>query len=200
MKQIGPHRLTNGSLTDPQVDSLFEGRHATVFYSDPPWGDGNLEYWATLCERHTGTHPDQVSHKELTDRILELIDRHVAGHIFLEVGLRWKQAWLDRLAKYQPTAYSVWYRSGSRMLENVLIAGCTHGRPVTLIPNRFSGAALSDYCVKQVALPGEVVFDPCCGMGYSARAAVKNGMVFYGNELNASRLAKTEAFLTKAVK
>ena len=38
-----------------------------------------------------------------------------------------------------------------------------------------------------------IVLDPCCGMGYSAQAALDYGFSFRGNELNRKRLDKTLA-------
>jgi predicted methyltransferase len=48
------------------------------------------------------------------------------------------------------------------------------------------------------ALPSEfrgAVFDPCCGKGYTARAAVASGMMFRGIELNPKRAAVTVEWL-----
>lgn len=42
-----------------------------------------------------------------------------------------------------------------------------------------------------------IVLDPCCGKGYTARAAVAHGLTFRGNELNPERAAVTVAWLEK---
>lgn len=50
------------------------------------------------------------------------------------------------------------------------------------------------------ALPSEfrgAVFDPCCGKGYTARAAVAAGMKFRGIELNPKRAAVTIGWLSR---
>ena len=54
--------------------------------------------------------------------------------------------------------------------------------------------------MRPFALEGQIVLDPCCGLGNSARIAVEHGMTFFGNELNAARLAKTEKILRRAVR
>jgi DNA modification methylase len=62
-------------------------------------------------------------------------------------------------------------------------------------PTNKTGADVSKNCIKAVAEEGAIVLDPCCGMGYTARAAVANKMRFRGNEFNSKRLQKTIDFL-----
>ena len=52
--------------------------------------------------------------------------------------------------------------------------------------------------LSSVAKPHDVVLDPCCGTGLTARACLRLGLTFYGNELNAARARKTAALLEKA--
>lgn len=49
--------------------------------------------------------------------------------------------------------------------------------------------------MKKFQKAGGIVLDPCCGKGYSAKAALELGMKFRGNELNSKRLAETIARL-----
>ena len=51
--------------------------------------------------------------------------------------------------------------------------------------------------VRVVLVPGGVVLDPCCGKGFTARAAVAAGMRFRGVELNPARAEVTVAWLSK---
>jgi DNA modification methylase len=46
---------------------------------------------------------------------------------------------------------------------------------------------------------GDICFDPMCGMGFTAQAAMKNRMQFRGNELNKARLNKTIKKLERGV-
>ena len=45
---------------------------------------------------------------------------------------------------------------------------------------------------------GQTVLDPCCGMGYTAKFALENNLIFRGNEINGKRLQCTIDKLEKA--
>jgi len=203
MIAIGKHKVTCGSLISPEVDAMLAGERVDILYSDPPWGDGNLAYWQTMNRKMTGAETPQVKHDELYDRIMGLVRTYVDGYVFIETGLRWKDyviqrflnAGLVRLASFPLT-----YKSGSKLMENVLVsASCSLLLPhFSFNPCPYRGAELVRRVVGSVARPGGIVLDPCCGMGYTARAAVAAGMRFRGNELNQARLDKTIAFLRKS--
>lgn len=199
MTTIGPHKVTCGSLISLAVDAMLAGERVNVLYSDPPWGDGNLTYWQTMNRKMTGAMVPQVKHSELYDRILQLISRYVDGFVFIETGLRWREYVTDRLrgaGLVNLSAHSLKYMSGSKQLENVLIAaGTSPAYRFNFDPSPYKGAETSRRVIASVATPGGIVLDPCCGMGYSARAAVAAHMKFRGNELNRKRLEKTIAFL-----
>jgi DNA modification methylase len=52
--------------------------------------------------------------------------------------------------------------------------------------------------VEVLATPGETIFDPFCGAGYTAKAAIAKGCNFLGVELNQARANKTLAILKAA--
>lgn len=203
MKIIGPHRVTNASVESPLVDSLFaDGRRPAVMFSDPPWGDGNVGYWATKAAKDTGKEVPRISYETLIGRVFELAD-YVYGYVFIETGPRWEADTIRRMAAAgleSVASARLKYRSGSKWMENVLIAGARPGlAPLHLAAldavAGWSGAAVAKECVARTCAPGAIVFDPCCGMGYTAQAALDNGCEFRGNELNPVRLDKTIARL-----
>jgi hypothetical protein len=202
MTIIGPHKVTHASIVSITVDMMLAGDRVDVFYSDPPWGDGNLRYWQTMNQKITGADVPQVTHEELWKRLTQLIYRYVAGYVFIETGLRWREFAINRLKPLLGIVqeYPIWYMSGGKRIQNLLLAGAMTGNRLPDLSEcvTMTGAAVSRYCVKLVGVRGGIVFDPCCGMGYSARAAVGAGMRFRGNELNAKRLQKTIQFLTAA--
>jgi hypothetical protein len=208
MLTIGKHKVTCGSLISPDVDAMLAGERVDILYSDPPWGDGNLAYWQTMNKKMTGAETPQVKHDELYDRIMELVLRHVGGYVFIETGLRWKEYVVQRfltVGLVNVVSYPLRYTSGAKLMENVLVCGLTNFSHLTqgwtqLNPSPFRGAELVRRVVGSVARPGGIVLDPCCGMGYTARAAVAAGMQFRGNELNQARLDKTIAFLKKSTR
>lgn len=191
---IGDHKVTNGSIESPEIDAMLAGEQVDILYSDPPWGDGNLKYWATMNKKMTGQEVAPISYDALLARIRGLVETYVRGHVFIETGLRWEDSIVEEMSGYLSgvRAYHLEYKSGSRTLTNVLVHGTNaECAPFTIDPTGGSGYANVKRVVENVAVPGGIILDPCCGMGYTAQAAVDTGMRFRGNELNAKRLAKT---------
>jgi hypothetical protein len=202
IKEIGLHKVTNASIDDPIVDQMLAGEKVHVMYSDPPWGDGNLRYWVTMNKKMTGNEYKPLTYDALINRIVDLIQNHVDGHVFIETGLKWEAETIEKIQGlvHNIRTYRLQYKSGSRMLENVLIYGVTDtSHPLMdFDPSGMSGVAVPTKCIEAVAKPNAIALDACCGMGYTARAAVNAGMRFRGNEFNAKRLQKTIDFLEKA--
>jgi hypothetical protein len=207
MLLIGTHRITNESVEHPAIDAMLDtlgGRKIDCLYSDPPWGDGNMRYWVTMNKKMTGAVHPALTYEALVARLFSFVHRHVDGHVFVETGTRWGEMLGDRFlaeGMHKVQSIKLRYRSGSALLENDLILGCTHPGAAFDASGleAINGAALSQEVLKRIRAPGGVVFDPCCGMGYTARAAVHNGMTFLGNDFNAKRLAKTISFLQSKV-
>jgi hypothetical protein len=199
IQEIGPHKVTNESIESPLVDAMLSGERASVLYSDPPWGDGNLKYWATMNRKMTGKMHRPLTYAALVSRIVSLIEKYVDGHVFIETGPKWEAETVEALggSLHGARVYRLKYRSGSKLLSNVLIYGVTDKRHslMTFDPSEMCGPEVPRRCIASVASPGGIVLDPCCGMGYSAKAAVAAGMRFRGNEFNAKRLQKTVDFL-----
>ena len=203
---IGSHAITLGSVEGSQVEGLFSpGEKAHILYSDPPWGEGNMKYWATMAEKMTGSRPNQMTFDGMLDRFGELIRGFCTGFVFVEQGMRFEEQTVGALQKAGVTVsriVQIRYGSGKNTLPNILICGSVNGQTPTLPEGveGMKGAKLPYEVVKCNALPGGIVLDPCCGMGYTAKAAVRNNMIFRGNEFNSARLAKTEKFLRSKVK
>ena len=195
---IGPHRLLAGDVTKGVVGRLMSGERAEVVYSDPPWGGGNLKYWRT----HAGMSPDAAPPWVLfVECWSAAVSAHLAtdGALFVEMGLRWADHFAERLAFHgRPVTrrWQVTYRGGSKLLPNALLyAGPALSEGFD--PSTLRGEALPRACVAAVAprYPGGIVLDPCCGKGYTARAAHRAGLAFRGSELNPKRLGETAAWL-----
>lgn len=200
MIEVGLHRLTNESIEHPAVDAMLAGETVQVLYTDPPWGDGTMKYWATLNRKATGRECAPLTYAQLVARIRDLIVKYVRGHVFIETGARWEAETVAAVAAVLGpiSVFRLSYRSGSKLLEYVLLYAPTPGvEPVAVRPEGLRGGALVKECVRAAAVPCGIALDPCCGMGYSARAAVAAGMRFRGNEFNAKRLQQTVDFLTR---
>jgi len=72
---------------------------------------------------------------------------------------------------------------------------------VTLPPGYVRGLAdvrghhRAAYAIAPFVTSGGILVDPCCGEGDAALAALRAGMIFYGNELHPGRAATTIALL-----
>lgn len=190
---VGQHAVTNGSVMGEQVDALLSGG-VDILYSDPPWGDGLLRMFATTTEKVTGVRPDQPSWLELCDRYAEIISRYVREWVFIEVGVK---TYPDMLAAVRPMLSVVEiapFKYGADLSATMIYGRVNPGPLPSIDLTGKKGLAMVEYVLGTVS--GKTVADPCCGAGYTARAARKRGMTFYGNELNPARLDKTIRYLS----
>lgn len=199
--QIGKHRVQHGDVTKG-IDRLMAGDKADIIYSDPPWGGGNIKYWATMNRKMTGQWVEPSPLEEFLEAIFGIIQKYAAGYVAIEYGVRWRGDIQERAAAIglQPLeVIGVVYDSKNLPLDLHLFS--VDGSP---LPPGYadSVAGTKGYeCVRRafgpladVALarnPEAIALDPCCGMGYTAQASKDFGLAFRGNELNAARLQKT---------
>ena len=204
--QIGPHKVQHGNVMHG-IAKLMGTDQADIFYSDPPWGQGNLNYWQTINVRHnTDAQAVVIEYQHFINQIFNLAAMYAKGIVFIEYGRKWKddiirvgqEHGLIHLAVTEPI-----YRSGSEMLPLHLHI---FAKQAMTLPQAYlksiDGTHGMDTLIRATApfiKPGGIVLDPCCGMGYSARLAHKLGMTFRGNELNKTRLQKTINFLNTTV-
>lgn len=170
---------------------MLAGETVDIIYTDPPWN--NMRYWTTLDRKMTGRDRSPEKFSAALDRLFELTHRYLRGYLFVEMGNMWAHEIVDRVAGMSDThTMTLPYRAST----STLIVAATAGMPpFPKLRPEGAGANLVASLIAGVAVPGGILLDPFCGMGYSARAAVGAGMVFRGNELNYERLTKTAAFL-----
>ena len=197
LDHIGPHRVLCGDVTRGAIARLMGDERADVVYCDPPWGPG------LLCTFMRAAGVESVAWSIFLDRFAESVATHRVpdGPIFLEMGL----AWVDDLRMACDAhgirldrQWGVHYGSGSSLRPSALLYG---GPPLppSFDPSGLRGAALPRACVMAVGRPGGIVLDPCCGKGYSARAAVAARMAFRGVEIGPLRLKETTRWLTGTI-
>lgn len=198
---IGSHRLMVGDLTAGAVASLLGDERADVVYSDPPWGPGNLQYWATMHDR--GSIP-----RETWPAFLAAFCGTVATHrkpdapIFVEMGLRWVDeldAAMRAVGLERQRRLTITYGPKNKPLPNSVSLYGSRDVEVTL-PDPPHGEPITRTILGAVVKPGMLVLDPCTGFGMTARIAHALGARFRGTELNAVRLERTVAWLTKATR
>lgn len=198
---VGPHRLRCGSVTDG-LEELLDGARPSVFYSDPPWGDGLMKTFQTMA-RKTGQSPEAVTFVQLLEAVARVAGS-TTGPIFIEMGRKWSPQAVGILQEvgglHHVHQFAVTYMGGMPMDLHVFTSTWQPIFPVEYAESiQVEGPTMVQRVVAPFAIPGGILLDPCCGFGNSAKAALKFGMRFYGNELGATRLARTEKMLRKAV-
>lgn len=202
--KIGPHAVQHGDVM-LGIDVLMAGEKADLMYTDPPWGDGNLRYWTTMNRKMTGEEFEPARLDAFLSNLFDIAKRYVNGFLLVEYGVRWADEIQARgaVAGFLLSGLiTTCYRSGGKLMPMHLHL---FRSPGFTFPYGYAGAVegTSGYATLQAAVPPlarllkarkpdpVILLDPCCGMGYSAQAAVDNGLAFRGNEFNAARLAKT---------
>ena len=200
--QIGKNRVRCGDIYD-NLDELYNGVKADVFYSDPPWG--NLEYWQTLNEKMTGAERKPTNVTTFVNRVFDVAIKYTKDEapIFIEYGWKWNNhliAIAESKGLHLECTIEMLYASPKRPMALNIFS--KHGQLNLSEEYKQSVYHQHGYnCLLTALKPFEnagIVTDPCCGLGYTARWAIQHGVAFYGNELNAKRLEKTIEKLRKS--
>lgn len=86
IQRIGIHSVALGSVEDINYQELLQGKRASILYTDPPWGDGNVRYWATMNKKMTGQDKKPLSYHEMIEILARIIRENV----------EYKRAWKTR--------------------------------------------------------------------------------------------------------
>lgn len=189
------HRVLVGELSVALAKQALRGERAQIVYSDPPWGLGNLKYWRT----HNSQPGHPVSWEDFLNTLARVVQASVAprAHVFLEMGCRFVDELAAVMADHgfpECTRWSVLYGPQVKPLPNVLWYS---GPGASCDPTGLRGEPMTRHIIDSVAVPGALVFDPCCGKGMTARCAVRAGMRFVGCELNPRRAEVTRQWLER---
>lgn len=202
--QIGEHRVRHGDVADADLAQFLGGTKADVFYTDPPWGSGTLKYFNTLNKKQNkGTVEAQILEVDtFCDLLLDLAVAHTDGWVLIEYGVKWVEK-IKQMAERKGLHYcgQVTGMYNNKTLPFELLAYRTDApRPIDLSALAGEGGYTFVKRAFEAMKPeeGGIGMDLCCGMGYTARACIDNGMTFIGNELSEHRLQKTIHRLKKA--
>lgn len=201
--QVKEHKLINGNVMDGIADLMGTDK-ASIFYSDPPWGQGNLNYWQTINKRHNGIERKETDYNAFLNQIFDLAKKHTNGMVFIEYGIKWEKDIISigeqHGLKHLGVA-TIKYKSGSKWLPHQLHIFTTADKS---LPEGYlksldgtTGMDCLTKAVKPFYVEGGIILDPCCGLGMTSRLAVKLKMNFRGNELNPKRLQTTIDWLNK---
>ena len=196
---IGRHRLVCGDITVAEtLETLMGDDRADVIYSDPPWGPGNQQYWHTMRER--GTAP-RTSWPAFLAAFCGICARYrrPTSPVFVEMGVRWVDELDEEMAKVgleRQRRWTIFYGPKKKPLPNTLSLFGERAVDVVM-PVPAHGEPVTRSALAAVIEPGAIVLDPCTGLGMTARLTHALGGSFRGSEMNAARLARTEAWLCK---
>lgn len=196
--QIGKHRVRHGDVYD-DLGELMQGKKVDIFYSDPPWGEGNLKYWQTMNNKMTGAPKKEVDLNKFLNRIMEVAVQHTADDavIFFEYGCRWHDKFCSVAESYGLrhicSTEMVYGSANNPVMSIVFDKNGSHEAPEGYQSGVYHTKGYKSLLASIEPFLGvsESIMDPCCGLGYTAKFAVEHGLVFYGNELNGKRLEKT---------
>ncbi len=201
IEQIGRHRVKHGNIM-AGIDGLIPGGTVDFIYSDPPWGNGNLKYWQTLNVKNNVAERLDTDLTLFMEQLFSII--HQASKpstlVFIEYGVKWVsviEAFSQKIGLNICAVSNPVYGHPQRPLKLFTLAY----QPLEL-PSHYQASIDNtsgfETLLKATApfeMSGKSFLDPCCGLGYTAKLAVRNNAVFYGNELNASRLEHTKKIL-----
>lgn len=201
IKNIGVHRVRHGDVME-NLDELYRGEKADLFYSDPPWGQGNLSYWQTMnVKQNEGEQKKQIDYWNFIERIADLAYETTKPDalIFIEYGNKWNGdlvSIMEQKGMFLLATIPAKYKTGSNLLP--LSLNIFSKKKEVVLPDGYIEHVKDTHgfeCISRALEPfaheGKLITDPCCGMGYTAQVALNTGMRFIGNELNLKRLNKT---------
>lgn len=191
----GPHRFSCSDIEKENCCELLDiPEKIYMVYSDPPWNPGNAKMWRTISKLDGGVGR-AVNWDNFLSSLIKCILFPNPEHIFIESGVKQTQEFIEHALKngfpaYQKT-WNVFYNY-------------THPNRISYFSNTntFSGnpwgmknEPMTRHVFEHLAESGKIVFDPCIGLGMTARMAHNFNMICYGNELNPKRLEKTLLWL-----
>jgi hypothetical protein len=185
------HRFTEGNLVDQPLRAMLAGQTADILYSSPPWDDAHVKMYAQR----------EWDFGAFFHAFVSLIEAHVKGWVFIEVGLATVDAAAQELCRAvkDVSVHHTTYGPRQAPLKSCLLVGHTEqpvrGRWVLLEEWSHGGVSQPHGIIGSVCLPGQVLLDPVCTNVHQARAAIRHGLVFYGNDHNPTRAAAIRRIL-----
>lgn len=205
--RVGGHIFGCGNITSGDLD-LFASwivHHETypeMVYTDPPWSDGNCKYWRTMAKVPVRTA--SPLHKELIRNIFKAVTAFESDVIFMEQSSHEDLSGVveeAKRARYEKLGqWTVSYGSKNKPRPNELLLFALpemEGIEGDFDPSGLHNNAMTKAVFERFAIGGKTVFDPCVGLGTTARMAYNHDMRCVGFELDPKRLARTIAMMAK---
>ncbi len=192
------NRLTHGNIKDRQLDNVLEKYYpdgVDICYTDPPWGNSNLNYWKTMNKKKNGVDTNQLTQEQLESRIVGMIIKHVKKYAFIVYGVKQAESLKNKFLAYENVIgvqiISKKYQSGSKWLENVVIVVILNNEKLIdwepLLKDQNGLKGLEVVC-KFFKGKIQTVLEMFIGVGYYLKVLDKYGYEVVGNELSKARL------------
>lgn len=189
--KAGPHKFSCFDIEKVDVSDVMNiPSEVHMVYSDPPWNAGNARYWRTFSKLD-GEIGNKVDWGMFIDAFCKQVSSVRAFNVFVEQSKKHIDVNIKRMIANEFPAYiNKWDVFYNTIHPNVLIYFSDFGH-FTGDPSGMKNTAMTRHVFENIAEAGKIVFDPCVGLGMTARMAHEFDMICYGNELNPTRLKKT---------
>lgn len=191
------HRFLCGDIEkDDCCEILDMPRNIYMVYSDPPWNPGNARMWRTLSKLD-GDSGRKVVWEWFVNRFCEHVMSTHPPHVFVEMGIKQTPGFINMAFEYGlPSLQGIWnvyynYTHPNRLLYFSSVRGFPGD------PEGMKNEPMTRHVFEHIAKSGEIVFDPCVGLGMTARMAHRFDMICYGVELNPDRLGRTLGWMVE---
>lgn len=197
-----PHIVRSGDLMNFDPTELFFDKKADIIWADPPWGDGLMKYFQTQNRK---LNPNETtidwSASEFLERLLQICKEvmHQNSIMFLEYGEKHFDFVHDAIKNsglFFEGFREINYFGGGKWRKHhlfILTKSAGGAKQLSKVPNaealqNIGGSKMIIKCLEAYPLNAQTtIFDPCCGLGLTAEAAIHYGARFIGNELSPAR-------------
>ena len=189
--RVGPHILACGDLDKGDGPRLIAFgvplmKDIKTFYSDPPWNLGLAKAFRTKA----GLSSDETEFVELMARVLELA-ASVRGDVWIEMGHQHAKHVAEWMKIYNIPWFCNFDITYADNKPCALVYGTFSQVQPFVIPAHLRGEKIVEWALSRGTLPGDVVLDPCLGLGMTTRVAHKLNLHVLGMELHPERLARS---------
>jgi len=186
-------RFITGDLTKGDLAILMEGKKADVIYSDPPWDDA----WVSIFRKRAGKELEGQNIQTFLESFVVELKKYAKGIVYLEMGMKNINLLRTILKNHGAVELNLWKYPLGKGYQYLWRGYFNPGNypivnPVFAYTEKEAHARL----VKNDAVPGGILLDPCIGIGRAYDIAKKVGMDCYGMDISKVKIEK----LSKRIK
>lgn len=197
-KRIGRKTTVFFGVADLVKDTYSEIPSGSVdlYYTDPPWNNGNVKMFYTMLKKQTGLQKQPPPVSDLIGSVLRIAENKLSknGVLIIETTVHEKTAILECVKKtnlQDAGEYQNYYKMGG-VIRPYECRVFVRNNPNDFAGKFKGGMAGFDFLKSAIDLLAPNTFlDTSAGLGLITGEAIKKSVPFvYGFELNSSRLQK----------